>query len=88
MSTRKGIDVKKLILILCAVLLLASCVTIEYEGFRYTRLGNQELIDVTIHMEKSANGSMYFEGNLGKQFSETELEIIILQILEKLNYIR
>ena len=79
---------KKLILTLCIVLLLSSCVTIEYEGFRYTRLGNQELIDVTINMEKSADGSMILESHLGRQFSKSEIEIIMLKILDDLNYIK
>ena len=76
---------KKLILALLAVLLLSSCATIEYEGFRYSRIGNQELIDVTINMEKSADGSMILESHLGRQFSEREIEDIIFKTLDNLN---
>ena len=79
---------KKLILALLAVLLLASCATIEYEGFRYSRIGNQELIDVTINMEKSADGSMILESHLGRQFSEREIEDIIFKTLDNLNIIK
>ena len=76
---------KKLILALCVGLLLSSCATIEYEGFRYSRIGNQELIDVTINMEKSADGSMILESHLGRQFSEREIEDIIFKTLDNLN---
>ena len=79
---------KKIILALSVVLLLASCATIEYEGFRYTRLGNQELIDVTINMKKSADGSMILESHLGRQFSEREIENVVFKILNSLNYIK
>jgi len=73
----------KKLLFLCVF--LCSCATIEYEGFRYTRLGNQELIDVTINMEKLPDGSMILESHLGSQISEKELkEILTPMILELL----
>ena len=74
----------KYLIILCV--LLASCASIQYEGFSYTRVGNQELIDVTINMEKSPDGSMILESHLGSQISEKELKEIltpmILQLLQ------
>ena len=72
-------------LALCVVLLLASCASIQYEGFSYTRIGNQELIDVTINMEKSPDGSMILESHLGQQVSEKELkEILTPMVLQML----
>jgi len=70
---------KKLFLILCA--LLCSCATIEYEGFRYTRFFKQELIDVTINMTKLPDGTMILESHLGKQLSEQEISDIIKAIM-------
>ena len=69
-------------------ILFYGCATIEYEGFKYSRLGNQELIDVTIVMKKSADGSMFLDSHVGRQFSEREIENIVLQILNSLDYIK
>ena len=75
----------KTFIIILSVLLFFSCATIEYEGFKYTRLGNQELIDVSINMERHPDGSMYLESHLGRQFSEREIsEIVTPMILEAL----
>ena len=65
------------LLALCAVFLLASCVSIQYEGFSYTRVGNQELVNVSIDMEKSPDGAMKLESYIGHQISEKELKSII-----------
>ena len=72
----------KYLLVLCV--LLVSCATIEYEGFKYTRVGNQELIDVTINMEKHPDGSMFLESHLGRQFSEREIAEMIPMIIQAL----
>ena len=76
----------KTLLALCVVVLLASFASIQYEGFSYTRIGNQELIDVTIDMEKKPDGSMKLKSHLGQQVSEKELKEIltpmILQLLQ------
>ena len=67
------------------VLFVFGCATIEYEGFRYTRVGNQELIDVTINMIKHPDGTMILESHLGRQFSEREIsEIVTPMILNAL----
>ena len=73
------------IILTTLVLLFNSCATIEYEGFRYTRVGNQELIDVTINMIKHPDGTMILESHLGRQFSEREIsEIVTPMILNAL----
>ena len=81
--TQKGNEMKTIFIVLSA-LLLFSCATIEYEGFRYTRVGNQELIDVTINMEKHPDGSMFLESHLGRQLSEREIAEMIPMIIDAL----
>jgi hypothetical protein len=67
--------------LLIGILIFTGCATIEYEGFRYTRIGNQELIDVTINITKNPDGSMSLESHLGRQFSEREISEIIKPII-------
>ena len=69
----------KYLIILCV--LLASCASIQYEGFSYTRVGNQELIDVTIEYERHADGTIIMKSHLGHQISEKELQGIIDQMV-------
>ena len=72
------------IILTTLALLFSSCATIEYEGFKYTRVGNQELIDVTINMAKHPDGTMILESHLRKQISKKEITEIIPMIIQAL----
>ena len=72
---------KRLAILIC-MFMFVGCATIEYEGFKYSRFGNQELIDVSIE-QHSADGSSV-KATLGKQQSE-RIAVMLETILQMID---
>ena len=61
--------------------MIAGCATIEIDEsagtYKYSRTGNQELIDVEIIMDRDPTGVIHMEARLGKQDSDAEIAEIV-----------
>ena len=82
----------RIMIALIVMALMASCANIkinENEGtFEYSRVGNQELINVQISIAKSADGDIIMEGSLGKARSDSEIKDALHEILQMLQELR
>ena len=81
-------NLKIVIGIIIVVCMIAGCATIEInetEGtYKYTRFGNQELIDVRIKMDRKAEGDLKMDASLGKQDSDPEIAELLKEIRKML----
>ena len=74
-----------------AICLLVSCATIEIDEstgkYKYSRIGNQELIDVRIKMERAIGGTLKMDARLGKQDSDPEIAESLAEIRKMLKIV-